>query len=111
MTDHIIRSLLICQSSQYFSRLANTNLFSCSNHHSSQIPTIREIIDRYISLVLRLTTSLIFKMRSGNGSTTQKMFVYPVPHSTKDPHKMMKKTMVKILTTGAQSMNTMTSKT
>ena len=111
MTNHTIRRLLRCQSSQSFSQLANTNLFSCNSHHSSHIQTIPENINKFINLMLRPMTSLISKMRSGNGSTTLRMFVYPVPRSARKPHKMMKKATERILTTAAQSMNTMMNKT
>ena len=111
MTNHIIHSLLRCLSSQSSSQLANTNLSSCNNPHSSHFQTIPENISKYISLTLRPMTSPISKMRSGNGSTTLRMFVYPVPRSTRKQHKMMKKATGRILTTVAQSMNTMMNKT
>ena len=111
MTDRIIRSLLKLQFSQSSNQLDNTNLFSCNNHHSSHIQTIPEIINKFINLMLRPTTNLISKMRSGNGSITLRMFVYRVPHLTRKLHKMMKKAMEMILTLVAQSMNTMMNKT
>ena len=61
--------------------------------------------------MLSLMTNLISKMRSGNGSTTLRMFVYPVPHLIRKLHKMMKKAMEMILTLVDQSMNTMMNKT
>ena len=80
MTDHITRSLLRGHSSQFFNQLPNTNLFSCNNLRSNQIHTIQEITNKFIKLMLRPMTSLISKMRNGNGFTTLRMFVYPVPH-------------------------------
>ena len=110
MTDRIIHSLLRRRSSQFFSQLANTNLFSCNNHHSNHIQIIPENINKFINLMLSLMTNLISRMSSGNGSTTLRMFVYPVPHLTRKLHKMMKKAMEMILTLVDQSMNTMMNK-
>ena len=110
MTDRIMHSLLKRQFSQSFNQLANTNLFLCNSHHSSHIQTIPENINKFINLMLRPMTSLISKMRNGNGYTILKMFAYLVLCYTIRKLQMMRRIMVKSLILVAQSMNTMMNK-
>ena len=109
MIDHKNSSLFRCLPSQLFNLVLNIILWSCSSSHKI-INTILSIKTIVFNLMSNHMTSLLSKMRNGNGYIIQKMFAYLVLHCIIRKLQMKRRIMVKSLISVAQSMNTMMSK-
>ena len=109
MIDHNNSSLFRCLSNQLLNLELSIIPWSCSNSHKI-INTILSIKTIVFNLMFSHMTSLLSKMRNGNGYTIQKMFAYLVLHCIIRKLQMMRRIMVKSLILVAQSMNTMMSK-
>ena len=109
MIDHINSSLFRCLPSQLLNLELNIILWSCNSSHKI-INTILSIKTIVFNLMSNHMTSLLSKMRNGNGYIIQKMFAYLVLHCIIRKLQMKRRIMVKSLISVAQSMNTMMSR-
>ena len=105
MIDHNNSSLFRCLSNQLLNLELSIIPWSCSSSHKiiNIILSIKIIV---FNLMFSHMTSLLSKMKNGNGYTIQKMFAYLVLHCIIRKLQMMRRIMAKSLISVAQSMNT-----